>query len=560
MEVRRVYGVTGRGSLFLSDAVAREPSIDFIATHHEQSAGYAAAAESYLSGRMSVCLVSTGVGATNVFSAVLSAFQDQLPVLFVSGQNFSFEASAVRPSSKRTYGEQEFDVSKAVSLFTKYSRTLNPEDNLEEETKKAMMLAKTGRPGPTWLDIPLDVQSKNVKEFRSNLSENVEPPTSRVASAVAGLSNYDKPLLLLGQGSTGVPRKELLESILDWRGPIVYETSATDLALKDQLQNVFGSVGTLGGSRVGNALFEECHTLISIGSTFRSGLIGSDGEILEGKRIISFDFDETETPKINLKTAIQSHPLTASAIGDFLSTQRSQELDWHDETVLRYADQSESVFKDEPESIDLKTIADVLPQNSEDNEIFVCDSGLVEVILPNEIRLSGRQRLVHPHSQGAMGYALPAALGAFMSSPSSRITVVVGDGSIMMNIQEIQTLLTNSARVRILVIENGMYAIIRKRQEEIFRGRTVGTDDSNGVEALDFEGLANAFSLPFERVHSKEELVKSLSSTNKVELICVAGKQDQEYRRVGRVVSRGGKVMEGGYSSMVPHEREVDNA
>lgn len=536
-----VYLVTGRGSIYLSDALARREDIQAISMHHEQSAGYAAVAEATLTDQLSACFVSTGCGSTNAISAVLTAWQDEIPVIFISGQNSLHETTRYTECELRTFGEQEADIVAMVKPITKFAAMLEDPKDIERLMSEAITAATSGRRGPVWLDIPLDLQSAQVNP--ANIGHtNAETLEDRldVIPIVNLFEKSERPVILLGPGSTrGKAREKILYFAHKFNVPIVYDSGAVDVVPWDDPLHV-GSVGAMGCSRAGNFALQNSDLVLVLGSSLRSTLTGEDPtSFAREAKVIHVDVDNTqlrvEKPHIDLHISI--------SIEKFLSKINLIEpiktnVEWAQTCAIWKRELPNLIDQDEKsEVIDLHQLADELGPAMAPNSVLVTDSGLTELILPTNIHLGPEQRCIHPFSQGAMGYALPAAVGAALGS-SRPIVVAVGDGSIMMNIQELQTIYHHKLNIKIIITNNNAYAVIRKRQVDLFRGRTIGTDSSNGVSCPNYESVAGAFGIPYSKIQKRKELFTNLArclSGDGPGIIEVFTDPEQDYLRTGRV-------------------------
>lgn len=557
--LKNVYLVTGRGSIYLSDALARREDIQAISMHHEQSAGYAAVAEATLTDELSACFVSTGCGSTNAISAVLTAWQDEIPVIFISGQNSLHETTRYTKCELRTFGEQEADIVAMVKPITKFAAMLDDPKDIERLMSEAIIAATSGRRGPVWLDIPLDLQSAQINPATvSHLDEEIDKDCEEANSAINFLENCERPIILLGPGSTRRNcRDEILKFAHKFNVPIVYDAGAVDVVPWEDPLHV-GSVGAMGCSRAGNFALQNSDLVLVLGSSLRSTLTGEDpASFAREAKVIHVDIDKTqlrvEKPHVDLHISI--------SIENFLRATNSIEptknnLEWIRTCGNWKRELPNLVDQDEnSEVIDLHYLAAELGPAMASNSVLVTDSGLTELILPTNIRFRQDQRCIHPFSQGAMGYALPAAVGAALGS-SRPIVVAVGDGSIMMNIQELQTIYHHKLNIKIIITNNDAYAVIRKRQADLFRGRTIGTDSSNGVSCPNYENVAAGFGIPYSKIQTRNELITSLSkylSGDGPGIIEVFTDPNQDYLRTGRVQLKSRKSVIRPLEDQIPY-------
>ena len=558
--VNTVYLVTGRGSLFLTDAVARHEELDFLALHHEQSVGYAAVADSEVTGGFSAAMVSTGCGSTNAITAVLTAWQDEVPAIFISGQNTLAHTTYFSGESVRTFGEQETNIVELVKPITKFAQMLTDASDIRRMMDEALYLAKHGRKGPVWLDIPLDLQSASITP--ENL-DPFEPPTvnsdsneSEIAKFVLSkIADSSKPLFLLGNNVRVAELKRLVNIIERFGIPVVFDSSAPDIYPSSEPLSI-GSVGALGCSRAGNFTIQQADLVISLGSVMRTSLTGDDvDEFARNAEVIAIDVDDSQI-RNELKSRIDFYSADLNTIVEELDKSEiiPSHTSWADQAKIWKESIPLEINLDNPDGIDLYKLSKALPRVIDDDAIIVADSGLAQLIVPTNTDFYLKQRMLHPFSQGAMGYALPAAVGAAQSS-GKQVVVVTGDGSIMMNLQEFQTIAHSKLPVKTIVISNNAYAVIRRRQKELFRKRTIGTDSSNGVSCPDFSKVAHSFDLPYFKITPQDdlesELIKALSTQGPI-LCEIEGLDDQDYLKVSRAINSEGKMEVRSFDDLSP--------
>lgn len=537
--IQHIFSVSGRGALFLTDAVARLKAINNIPVHHEQAAAFAAVAYAQYTGQLGVCLVSTGCAATNTLTGVLSAWQDALPCLFISGQNTLQETSRYTGIPLRTYGQQEADIVSLVQPITKYAAMLTDPKQIAYEIDKALYLAQEGRKGPVWLDIPLDIQSMpvdgeqlvrySIPQLANNLNQAHD-----VQYITAAIAQAERPVLLIGSGVRSAGCIELLTQLIEKTNiPLTFSHSAVDTYGAGNALSI-GAVGTMGCSRAANFAVQNADLLLVLGCRLSSMTTGTEFcKFARAAKVVVVDIDPVE----HSKASIHIDHLIEADLKILMPQLVNMEIKRTDsvwvEQCLHWKQlftKCEDYFKGS-EQIDLYHLAETLTEILPERSVLITDSGFAEVILPTTIEFSGRQRCLHPVSQGAMGFALPAIVGAHFAS-GCPIVAVIGDGSIMMNLQELQTIAHNQIPVKILVINNNAYAIIRKRQKELFRSRTIGTDDSNGVSCPDFEKVAACFGLDYCCIESSVDLNNQLDQVLQIDgpVLCeVMGVEQQEY-------------------------------
>jgi acetolactate synthase-1/2/3 large subunit len=546
------YSVTGRGALFLTDAVAKNKNVTNVSTHHEQAAGYAAVAHSQFTNEISVCLVSTGCASTNAITPALSAWQDGIPTVFISGQNTLEETTRHTGIQIRTYGQQEADIIALVEKITKYSVMLTNPQEIGLEMDKLIEYATTGRKGPVWLDVPLDIQSMQVDQ--SSLARWINPIKKKAAVKVSELEKFNlllneskSPLLLLGHGVRSADSIANLELFLNkTQIPVIFTASAVDIIGSGNVGSI-GSIGMMGSTRSAARALQEADLLVILGSRMNTMITGPDFEDFgRNAKVVLVDIDPVEHSKPGRRVDLyieEDVKVFIEKINSDVTYKAPKSWINHCEFLKLKSFKLEE-FMSGTDGVDLyqiaKTLSELLPKDA----VLVTDSGLIELILPTNIQFKTGQRCLHPVSQGAMGYALPAAVGAHYAA-QRQIYTVIGDGSIMMNIQELQTIRHNKIPIIIIVLNNNAYSIIRKRQVELFRGRTIGTDSSNGLSCPDFEEIASCFALRYIRAATLMDFESALNHVEDIDesvLIEVQGVTNQEYIQIARKKDLSGKL------------------
>lgn len=547
----KLFCVTGRGMLYLSDALAKCKDIEGVFVHHEQAGAYAAMAYSQISQKIGACMVSTGCASTNAITPILCAWQDDIPMIVISGQNKLNETTRYTRLPIRTYGQQEADIVSLVKPITKYATMIIKAEEIVFEMEKALYMAMNGRKGPVWIDIPLDIQSaqielNKVKHFEP-INKNLFVSQTDLNDVIDKLYNSKRPLILFGSGIRSANAIEELKILIKTTEiPAVYANSAVDV-LDSRLDLLIGCVGAMAANRAANFAIQNADLIIVLGCRMTTMITGENlNHFAREADIITIDIDEFEHKKLGNK--IQKQIIVD--VKCFIQTLLGQKLpktnkEWQ-EKCQHYKQtfpKCEERFK-QNEQVDLYYLSEILETTLDKDAICVVDAGLEELIIPTTINFKERQRCIHPVSQGAMGYALPAAMGAFLAS-NRQVVAIIGDGSIMMNLQELQTINHNNIPIKILVINNNCYAVIRRRQEELFR-RSIGTDFKNGVSCPDFKKVASCFGFEYKKINSTNEL-KTLKDILKIpkHLICeIMAKEDQIYIHSSYRRGENGKFMQ----------------
>ena len=517
--LKDIFVVTGRGILFLTDAVAKNPDLKSYSLHHEQSCSYAAMANSIVNDNIACCLVSTGCASTNAITGVLNAWQDKIPVIFLSGNNPLDETTYYNDIGIRTYGSQETNIISLVKPITKYATMITDANDIAYEIEKAYYLANEGDKGPVWIDIPLDIQNARIEEnelkhFIPDEAPNIEFDNNIAEKIANEIKMSKRPIFIVGSGIRNSNSVEDFENFVNkTKIPFVYTPSAVDHFDSKIPQNV-GCVSSLGGSREGNFAVQNSDLIVVLGSRMPSIVTGGNyDEFGKYAKKIIVTIDENEIKKNNIKydyTLITDLKVFIKYMFDHV--EYVAEDTWvtkckHWKEVLSMCN---AKFLDE-DKVDLYNLAKEVSNNLDDSTCVVTDAGFEELILPSNIKFISGSKCVHPVSQGSMGFALPASFGIAVEN-NYNVICITGDGSVMMNLQELQSIKTYGLKIKILIANNNNYAVIRKRQEDLFRVRTIGTDISNGVETPDWEKVAKCFDYKYVKINNNGELRDKLKS------------------------------------------------
>ena len=542
--VSHVFLVTGRGALFLTDALARRGDLHAVSMHHEQAAAYAAVGYAQQGDRLGACLVSTGCAATNAITGVLCAWQDGVPCIVISGQNTLKETVRFTGIGLRTYGQQEADIVAMVSPITKFATMVTKAEDIVQVMDTALAAALSGRQGPVWIDIPLDIQSATV-DLPSPEAIALQAPDAAAPDLgvlLAALEAARRPIVLIGHGVRSAGAIAALRHWIErWRIPLVYTPSAPD-TYGTTHELCLGSVGAMGCSRAGNFALQNADLVLVLGARLNSLTVGPDPEkFARAARIVVVDIDPVE----HSKQALRIDTLVTADLRDLLPAlnehaPKAIREDW----VLKCLHWKQLFSGVETQFtcddlVDLYRLSDDLSEVLPSPSTLVTDSGLAEVILPSNVRFSDGVRVVHPASQGAMGYALPAAIGAHFAGHGP-VVAVIGDGSIMMNLQELETIRFHRLPIKIFVINNNAYSIIRRRQKELFRNRVIGTDPQTGLSCPNFSSVAACFGMQFRKIDTPHGLRDNLAAVISQEgaVLCeIMGRPDQGYIELGHARS-----------------------
>jgi len=537
--VKNVYTVSGGGMMFLLDGVGQHPQLNVICNHHEQASAMAAVAESRYNGNLGVCYLTTGCGGTNAITGLLGAWQDNIPSLFVSGQCKRKETTENSKLPLRGFGVQEADIVSVVKPLTKYALMINDPLEVAYHFEKALFLARSGRPGPVWLDIPMDIQGAmvNPAEFKhfdpSELNLPKQQLTNEEITHVQTLlAKAKRPVILAGQGiRLGNAVSDLKAFCEFFQIPVVATYLGVEFLPYDHPLYV-GVVGNKG-SRAGNLAMQNADLILSLGCHLHVSVTGHEYTLFAREAhlaVIDIDPEEHKKNTVKIDTFIQAD--VKQFFNNIPKTQaldttkwKSKCLSWKNKYPVcepRYANDS---------LVNLYYFIDTLCEVMSPDACVVSDAGSAYYVTSQALRLKTGQRYVTSGAQAEMGFTLPAAIGVCLAKERQDVIGITGDGSFQMNIQELQTLVEYKLPLKLFVWNNDGYLSIRASQNKFFNGRQYGTDKRSGVSFPNLEKIADAYGIPFVKINTtatlKQGLKQALETPGPVlcEVMCIP---DQE--------------------------------
>lgn len=520
-----VFGVTGGGVMFFVDAIARSESVRLISTQHEEYAGVAADGFARAGGKYGVAIGTTGPGAAQLFAAVAAAYQDSSPVVFIVGQVKSADSSAVQGMRIRQNGTFEFDTRASFSPICKYHAVVDEASGALTHLDAAIDAAVGGRPGPVVLEVPLDVQGALVPAGITPITSGVSWPTEETSQLYdeasvtlrVALTGAARPLVLLGIGAVRSGDHAALTTALDESSvPYVVTQFAREAgSLSHELY--LGSPG-IKANRSANIAVTRADLLIIIGSSLHQQVVGWESALFADlpARKIWFEIDPEvravrghlvdEVHAVDAETAMWALTDAVQATAPLPALREWQ--DWCRDVrgrFLRHYPEHVAV----PGQMCLYRAVSVLDEARDRFAATTTDAGLVWYVLAQHYFPGAGASYVSSGSFGAMGMALPYAVGAAVARRAP-VLAVTGDGSLMMCLSELATLRANSLPVLVVVNNNDGYASIRSTHDRYFEGRKIGTDASNGVVLPEYRQVAATFGLPYRAAHDEGSLREAL--------------------------------------------------
>jgi acetolactate synthase-1/2/3 large subunit len=531
------FVLTGNGSMYINDAIAKRPEISTLSARNEAAAPMMAEGYSRLSGKLGVVCVTAGPGATNSIPGLAEAYWDSAPIIVLSGQS---PVSQVN-EKVRSYGTAGFNVLPSVEKMTKYAVMIDDKNNVRYEFEKAVYLALNGRPGPVWIDLPMDIQSAEIDPSSQN-SYDPESGNSldcqelintKVQEVLKNLSNAKNPLILLGNGirqSNSIDKcRELIEFL---EIPFITSRFGKDLIPKNHNLN-FGQPG-LKGELYSPDIMGNCDYLLCLGSRMPVQMVGENIENFKKDitiDMVDIDIDEIFFHEKNINLSINC--CLSDAISSLLAKKnlfkKSENLDdwlnYCNDLKIKKNIETKINYKN---PIDLYLLMSKLDSLSKENDVFITDAGSNYYVGGQVYNHNKKgQREISAVTSAAMGLSIPLSIGAACADRSRLIIAVTGDGSLELNIQELKTISFYGLNIKLFVINNGGYLSMKKWQDNFFEGRRIGTGTDEDVnDMLDLEKVAAAYDVHYSLIKDyktlDEDIKKIFNSKGPqfIEVIC----------------------------------------
>lgn len=535
-KVNKVFSITGGASIHLIHSFAEAKNIDYVTMHHEQSCAMAADGYSRASEKIGVAAATSGPGATNLITGIACAWFDSIPTLFITGQVTRFRMKG--KLKVRQIGFQETDIISMVKTITKYRTQIMNKRDLHQELDRCLYHAFEGRPGPVLIDIPDDVQrsklnkkdllffKKNKPELKKTLNNKIIHE-KKLNQLMNFLNNSERPILVAGHGvrlSSSIKLVKQIQKKLQI--PYISTWAMLDMWNSNDKRNC-GSFGT-HGSRFGNFSVQNSDLIISLGARLGTRETGSPlSSFAREANLVVVDIDKHELRKFSKfgkRCDIQFH----LDVNNFSQLFLKRLKNYSPKKYLKWQNKIEFWKKKYPSGGSLmnKKVNPYLFYNKLSNflssdEIIFTDTGSTIAWASQALIFNSKIRLIHDFNNTAMGYALPASIGALFSDKTKNVTCIAGDGSFMMNIQELSTVSEYNLPLKIIVINNEGYSMVKQTQEQWLGGKHYATSKGKGLSFPNFKKISEAFDIDYLKISNNYQLnnLKTLRKVKKPILI-----------------------------------------
>ncbi len=524
--VKHVFGLTGGAVVHFFDSVSKTPGMNVVFNHHEQAAAFAAQAYARVAEGLGACFVTTGPGGTNAITGLCAAWLDSIPCIYISGQARLAHTTQNKPI--RQLGTQQLDIIALVAPVTKYAVMITDVKRIRYELEKAVYLAQTGRPGPVWIDVPLDFQWAMIdpdhlpgfdpKEFKKVVADQ-QVLEKQIGECVRYLNEAKRPLVLAGHGvRLGHAGEEFRRFIEVFAIPFVTSWNASDLLATDH--PLYAGRPGLFGQRGANLAVQNCDLLLALGSHLCIPLTGTMFEAFarEAKIImVDTDPDELKTRTVRVDLAVECDVKSfLKEITRHTGDQNPPTPD-HDswrQQCQRYQTTYNAIpaeWFQQKEYVNPYVFVDALSDALGSEDVIVVDGGgTINQITFQSFKVKEGQRLIISAGLCSMGSGLPESVGACFASGGKRTICLCGDGSMQLNIQELQTIMHHRLPVKIFIFNNEGYLSIRQTQQGFLEGRYIGSSAEGGLSLPDFKKVAQAYGIEALQVTQHGELKEKI--------------------------------------------------
>ena len=523
------FGVVGGGAMHLDNALALNNNIKKYFNHHEQASAMAAESYARLSGKMAAVCVTAGPGGTNTLTGVMGAWQDSIPMIVISGQvryETTIESSGL---NLRYRGLQEFDIINSVRNMTKYAVMIKDPLSVKMEVQKAIDIAMDGRRGPVWIDVPLDIQSaivdcnKLYNTIDINTSE-IEPCDKDINEINKLIKEAKRPCILAGSGiRSSNSMKEFLGFLKILKIPVVGGSWVCDI-LYNEHDLYYGLCGNVG-PRTGNFIIQNSDVILVLGNSLGFRQTGfNQKDFAKNSKIIMVDIDENEAKKPGLNI----YKYVKSDLKKFFEKYKNEKTINADKEWVNYCEYLNKRFSrfEGAEGINMNDRVSSyyfwkkFMKYEPDDSILALGNNTANTAKLQIGTNKKNQRVLTNYTCGSMGYDLPAAIGAAVAS-NKEVFCITGDGSIMMNLQELQTIKYYDLKIKIIVFSNDGYGAIRQTCKNFFNGKYIGCTKDTGVSFPNLEKVADTFDFKYLSCNTNNEVEESIRKLMEINERCI---------------------------------------
>lgn len=559
-KIKKVFTVSGGGSIFLCDALYKTKKLKYISCHHEQAVSFAAESYSRLKNKPGAALVTTGPGGTNCSTGVASCWIDSVPTIFISGQVYLNQT--IKKTGLRQVGVQEIDIISMVKDFTKYSVLVKNPNDILYHLEKAYFESTNGRPGPVWIDIPADIQNAEIeitklKKFRRpKIKISLSKLNNQIKHVARLLAKSRRPLIHIGHGGRISNCEKNLRKIINrYKIPFSLTWNASDL-IESSHTSYVGRPGAFA-ERGTNFIVQNADLYISVGTRLPFMVTGYNANDFARKaKIVMVDIDSKELKNTRV---LVDYKLKADA--NYFFERLNKELPKNIKLEKKWLDYCKRVrkkypiildqYKKQKNTINSYYFVDILSDLLKPKDVVVTDMGLSFVGTHQAFKVKRGQRVFTNSGHAPMGWGLPAAIGAYYASTETsmkkNVVCLTGEGGLQMNIQELATVLHHKIPIKIFIYNNGGYLTIKQTQQLGFKSRIMGSDYKSGLSFPNYELISKSHGIKFFKISDTRKIKKTIEKILKINepVICeliLDNEQQQMPKAINKRKSNGKSV------------------
>ena len=521
--VKNIFMLTGYGAMYLNDAI-KKTGIKYYATRNEATAPIMAEAYARIKGGVGVACVTAGPGATNAIPGLSEAFVDSAPILVISGQvDLKQTTYNTKLKNIRTFGTAEINIIPIIKPLTKYAEIVKNPNDIKYILEKAFYIAKNGRQGPVWIDVPLNIQKskinfKKLKSFKPKKNKN-KKSTIYIKKILDLLKKKERPIIICGAGVKSSNTYHYIKKIAKLLNiPILFSRAAHDL--DNHSQDLIMGIAGIKGSRYCKKIMTSSDLVLGFGCRFAPQLVGHEFNVFKNATVVSVDVTKDELKKKGIKIDIPINKDLKFFVPELFSKTILLKKNNKFSKWLKYCSQLKNNFnikkiirKGNP--IDLYYFMDQLGEFSHSNNILVTDAGSNYYIGGQVWKFKNKQKEISSVTNAAMGLSIPLAIGSAIAAPKKEILAVTGDGSLELNIQELKTISHYNLNIKLFVINNGGYVSMHNWADTFFKGRRVDNPIDTGDGTLNFKKIASAFDLNYYKIKDYKKIINDLKIITK---------------------------------------------
>ena len=537
-KIKHVFLITGGAISFIVDAFARNKNISYTCVAHEQAAAMMADAYSRMGPNLSATMVTSGPGATNLLTGIACSWFDSIPSLHICGQVNSYELSNAHVSTKkvRQVGFQETDIVSMAKPITKFAYQLKNPNEIKFILEKATHIAQSGRPGPVLIDIPMDFQKKEINTNNLRSYNVIKEKNSKklIQNQIKKIKNYliksHRPTIIVGGGIRySKTTKALIKFLKNLNIPIVTTWSGVDSISHDH-KNYIGSIGVYG-SRAANFVIQNSDFVLCLGSRLDTRITGGVPRNFAREAVLAcVDIDKYELNKkrgLHIDVKINSDlTLFFKIFETHLKDFKINKFNWIKKSLQLKKDFPIVLknYRKQKKYVNPYVFMEILSQSLKNDDIIIADDGAHLTWAIQGLKIVKKQRLFSAFGNSPMGYAFPASLGASIALNKKKIICIDGDGSIQINIQELQTMVINKLPIKIFIMNNNGYGIIKQFQELYLNKRYEASGKNKGVTNPNFQKICRGYQINYTSIKKNgdiKKVIKKVLSSNKPEFVNV---------------------------------------